>query len=94
MGAVKRLVVSCELDPYMYARVHEITILVRRGFPWLVASNGDTVICSPHDDSRVQTQRAWEGIAQCLLTRRGSRWSPAEAAALGRRLQRQQQQIQ
>lgn len=85
--------VSGHLTPYMYAEMRGISIVVHGGLPSTVASNGDTVICSPHCDERVAIARAWEGIAQCLLTRAGRRWSAREAKQLGLRLQRQHEGI-
>jgi len=63
-----------------------VALLVLTDAPFRVGCTADTVVCAWHDDERVREARAWEGIAQLLLTRAGVSWSENEAICLGARL--------
>lgn len=70
------------MGPFEFATLIRVQIVKGR-WPWAVASDGDRVFLTDHDDPRVVEARLWEGVAQCLLTRRGVPWSAEQAQEFG-----------
>jgi hypothetical protein len=69
------------MGPYEFAKLVRVQIVAGR-YPWSVASDGDRAFVTRDTDPDVTHERVWEGVAQCLLTRRGVEWSDNEAQRL------------
>lgn len=69
-----------------FARDLGVALLMLTDAPFRVGCTADTVVCAWHDDERVREARAWEGLAQLLLTRAGVSWTEDAAICLGARL--------
>lgn len=74
------------VSPLTAAVALGISITVSRGAPFRVASTREHVAFAWHPDEAEMEARAWEGIAQCLLERRGVKWTESSARALARHL--------
>jgi hypothetical protein len=83
MGAARD---AREADPWQMAREFGIEIRSVREAPWVVATTGDMALVAWHPDERVAEARAWDGLARCLLTRSGKRWSDDDASRFAARL--------
>lgn len=70
------------MSPFEFAMLVRVQIVPGQ-WPWAVASDGDRVFVTHDDDPQVVESRLWEGVAQCLLTRKGVAWSESDARKLG-----------
>lgn len=72
--------------PYEFAEGLGIEIATAVGLPFRVGSAGDRVIYCWDPLQSVREDRIWEGLAQCVLTRIGVRWSEGLAKGLAKTL--------
>lgn len=75
-----------EGNPWEMAQELGISIRSVRDVPFVIAANSDTALVAWHPDERVRTARAWDGLARCMLTRAGRRWSEDDALRFAARL--------
>ena len=76
-------------DPYAFAEGLGINVCWAFELPFLVGSSGENTVFYRWDsDPTVRAERAWEGIAQCIMTRAGVEWSAPEAALFAKKLRR------
>jgi hypothetical protein len=73
-------------DPRTFAESLGIDLCSVEHLPFLVGSTDDFVVYRWDERAEVRAERAWTGLAQCILTRAGIRWGEGEALAIAKRI--------
>lgn len=78
-------------DPRPFADSLGISLCSAENLPFTVGSTEDFVVYQWDERAEVRAERAWTGLAQCILTRAGVRWCEGEPLEFAKKIFRSEE---